>query len=232
MMISLFLLKFKVLKLVFCFLKYLLVNAPFRSTAHVPAVYFWAETCSHCNELSVKSVHCACPPAARRAFLGLSLVFPITLKQIGWEHKLGVGWYIWLSGTPGPHHRAAHSAFVAHMAEVSQLTPEWDDPSVHRIKAGPPPAQMCHPPASTSLWLWLPSLSCLFRENDFHSTAPSEQVARQIRPRFSCHCTVSVESLRWCFLCNFIESGCPVVILVLVKHLCILLSRFCFSCMF
>lgn len=196
-------------------------------------------TRSHCNKLSLKSVHCSRPPAARRAFPSLSPVFPITLKQIGWEQKPASAGTSGLAAPLGSHHQAGHTASVAHMAEVPQLTPEWDDPSVHRIKAGPPPAhiwQPASPTASTSMWLWLPFLPCLFRENDFHSTALSEQVAHQIRPCFfffffGC-CSVCLESLPCSFLCNFIKSGCQVVILVSVEHLCMLLSRFCFSCMF
>lgn len=144
-------------------------------------------TRSHCNKLSLKSVHCSRPPAARRAFPSLSPVFPITLKQIGWEQKPASAGTSGLAAPLGSPHQAGHTASVAHMAEVPQLAPEWDDPSVHRIKAGPPPAhiwQPASPTASTSLWLWLPFLPCLFRENDFHSTALSEQVAHQIRPCF------------------------------------------------
>lgn len=123
-------------------------------------------TRSHCNKLSLKSVHCSCPPAARRAFPSLSPVFPITLKQIGWEQKPASAGTSGLAAPLGSHRQAGHTASAAHMAEVPQLTPEWDDPSVHRIKAGPPAHiwQPASPTASTSLWLWLPSLSCLFRE--------------------------------------------------------------------
>lgn len=59
-------------------------------------------------------------------FLSISLVPQppppphIDPKQIGESTAR----YIWLSGTPGPHRRAARPAFkaAAHMAEVSQLT--------------------------------------------------------------------------------------------------------------
>lgn len=97
-------------------IQYLLVNAAFGEGSRADV--------SHCNKLSLKSVHCSCPPAARRAFPSLSPVFPITLKQIGWKQKPASAGTSGLAAPLGSHHQAGHTAPVAHMAEVPQLTPE------------------------------------------------------------------------------------------------------------
>lgn len=74
-----------------------------------------------------------------------------------------------------------------HLAEVSQLTPPWDEPSVHMIKAWSL--------TSSSLWVWLPSLLCLCRDNDFHSTASALAFAFLAAVQFL-----------WSLLCNLMLS--------------------------
>lgn len=125
----------------------------------------------HCNKLSAKSVHCACLRAPCIAVHSLVSTLP-TRKQIWWRCSLvsdgtsGLA-VLWCSTSSGPG--LLSLCVCAHMAEVSQLTPLWDDPPAREIKAGASAAQMCHPPAEASLWLRLPSLQCLCTENDFHA---------------------------------------------------------------
>lgn len=166
--------------------------------------HFWAKTCSPLfNKLSVKSVHCSCPAAARRAFLSLFLVSRSHISRSGGS----TGWYIWLSGTLWSTSSGWPFSLCGTYGRGLSINTWVRRPFCPHDQSWASSCSDVSPPASTSLWLWLPWLLCLFRENDFHPAAPSEQVACQIWSRFSWHCAVFfffVESLPWCFLCNFI----------------------------
>lgn len=198
------------------------------SSSHVPVVcfhwHFWAKNGSNCNKLSVKSVHCSCPPAIPRAFRWFA---SLTREQIGCKYGLASVGTSGLAALLSPHHQAGRSASAAHMAQGLSINTLVRRPFRPHDQSRASSCSEVSPPVSTSLWLWLPPLLCLFGENDFHYAAPSERVARQIWRCFSCGCAVFVESLQWCLLCNFMQRGCRVVILVLVEHLRMLLSHLC-----
>lgn len=119
--------------------------------------------------------------------------FPRTHKQDWVGAQPGVGWYIRLSWALW----VPTCSLCGHMARVSQLTPWWDDPSVHMIKAGPPllgsvtpdlhlPVIMTPIPLLFAQWEWLP-LRFPVWAGFMSNLAPMNTFCRDLQRTFLCN---------------------------------------------